>query len=83
MSPPSETPTAAEVTLTLRLTAPNVGDGGIVFTVSGPSLLGVTARSGLEMTERTASGNGLTTSTVEGGHGPAKVPSSPGPFTHP
>ena len=63
---PSETPTPtpAEVTLTLTLTTPNAGDGGIVFTVSGPSILGVTARSGLEMTERTATDNGLTTSTV-------------------
>ena len=63
---PSETPTPTptEVTLTLTLTTPNVGDGGIVFTVSGPSILGVTARSGLEMTERTTADNGLTTSTV-------------------
>ena len=63
---PSETPTPtpAEVTLTLTLTTPNAGDGGIVFTVSGPSILGVTARSGLEMTERTTTDNGLTTSTV-------------------
>ena len=63
---PSETPTPTptEVTLTLTLTTPNAGDGGIVFTVSGPSILGVTARSGLEMTERTTTDNGLTTSTV-------------------
>ena len=63
---PSETPdpTPAEATLTLTLTTPNAGDGGILFTVSGPSILGVTARSGLEMTQRTTTENGLTTSTV-------------------
>ena len=63
---PSETknPTPADVTLTLTLTTPNAGDGGILFTVSGPSILGVTARSGLEMTQRTTTDNGLTTSTV-------------------
>jgi hypothetical protein len=63
---PSETrnPTPREATLTLTLTTPNAGDGGILFTVSGPSILGVTARSGLEMTQRTATDNGLTTSTV-------------------
>ena len=63
---PSETrnPTPAEATLTLTLTTPNAGDGGILFTVSGPSILGVTARSGLEMTQRTTTDNGLTTSTV-------------------
>jgi hypothetical protein len=63
---PSETPnpTPAEVTLTLTLTTPNAGDGGILFTVSGPSILAVTARSGLEMTERTTTDNGFTTSTV-------------------
>ena len=43
---------------------PNAGDGGILFTVSGPSILGVAARSGLEMTQRTTTDNGLTTSTV-------------------
>ena len=63
---PSETPspTPAEATLTLTLTTPNAGDGGILFTVTGPSILGVTARSGLEMTQRTTTANGLTTSTV-------------------
>jgi hypothetical protein len=57
-------PTPTEATLTLTLTTPNAGDGGILFTVSGPSILGVTARSGLEMTQRTTTDNGLTTSTV-------------------
>ena len=63
---PSETrnPTPAEVTLTLTLTTPNAGDGGMLFTVSGPSILGVTVRSGLEMTERTTTDNGVATSTV-------------------
>ena len=63
---PSETrnPMPAEVTLTLTLTTPNAGDGGILFTVTGPSILAVTARSGLEMAERTTTDNGLTTSTV-------------------
>ena len=63
---PSDTPipTPAEATLTLTLTTPNAGDGGILFTVSGPSILGVTARQGLEMTERTTTDNGLTTTTV-------------------
>jgi len=63
---PSETknPTPAEVTLTLTLTTPNAGDGGLLFTVTGPSILAVTVRSGLEMTQRTTTDNGLTTSTV-------------------
>ena len=63
---PSETPnpTPAEATLTLTLTTPNAGDGGILFTVTGPSILGVTTRPGLELTERTTTDNGLTTSTV-------------------
>ena len=63
---PSETknPTPAEVTLTLTLTTPNAGDGGLLFTVTGPSVLAVTVRSGLEMTQRTTTDNGLTTSTV-------------------
>ena len=63
---PSESPapTPAEATLTLTLTTPNAGDAGILFTVSGPSILGVTARAGLEMAERTTTDNGVTTSTV-------------------
>jgi len=63
---PSETknPTPAEVTLALTLTTPNAGDGGLLFTVTGPSILAVTVRSGLEMTQRTTTDNGLTTSTV-------------------
>jgi len=63
---PSETrnPTPTEATLILTLSTPNAGDGGILFTVSGPSILGVTARSGLEITQRTTTDTGLTTSTV-------------------
>ena len=63
---PSETrtQTPAEVTLTLTLTTPNAGDAGLLFTVTGPSILAVTARSGLEMAQRTVTENGLTTSTV-------------------
>jgi len=59
---PNQTP--AEATLTLTLTTPNAGDAGILFTITGPSILGVTARSGLEMTENTTTDNGRTTSTV-------------------
>ena len=58
------TPTPTEATLTLTLSTPNAGDGGILFTVTGPSILGVTPRSGLEMTQRTTTDNGLTTTTV-------------------
>jgi hypothetical protein len=63
---PSETPTPTpvEATLTLTRTTPNAGDEGILFTVTGPSILGVTARSGLELTQRTTTDNGSTTSTV-------------------
>jgi hypothetical protein len=45
------TPTPPEATLTLTLMTPNAGDEAILFTIAGPSILGVTARSGLEMTE--------------------------------
>jgi len=60
---PSQTP--AEVTLTLALTTPNAGDGAILFTISGPSILGITARPGLEMTDiGSSTENGRTTSTI-------------------
>jgi len=61
---PSPTP-AAEATLTITLMTPNAGDGAILFTVAGPSILGLTARSGLEMTESSSSTeNGQTTRTI-------------------
>lgn len=57
--------TPAEVTLTLNLTTPNADDGAALFTVTGPSILGFTARQGLEMTETGSSTeNGWTTSTI-------------------
>jgi len=59
------TPTPPEATLTLTLMTPNAGDEAILFTIAGPSILGVTARSGLEMTETGSStGNGQTTRTI-------------------
>jgi hypothetical protein len=62
----SLTPTQSpvEATLTINLATPNAGDGAILFTVAGPSILRVTARPGLEMTETTTTENGRTTSTV-------------------
>ena len=63
----SLTPTqsAAEATLSINLTTPNAGDGAILFTVTGPSILGVAARQGLEMTETgSTTENGRTTSTI-------------------
>jgi hypothetical protein len=55
----------AEATLTLDLTTPNAGDGAVLFTITGPSILGLAARPGLEMTETgTTTENGRTTSTV-------------------
>ena len=61
--PPSPTP--ADATLTLMLMTPNAGDEAMLFTVAGPSILGVTARSGLEMTETgTSTANGQTTRTM-------------------
>ena len=60
---PTQSP--AEATLTINLTTPNAGDGAILFTVAGPSILGVTARPGLEMTETGSSNeNGRMTSTI-------------------
>lgn len=59
---PTQSP--AEVSLTITLTTPNAGDGAVLFTVAGPSILGVTARPGLEMTESSSSDNGRTTSTI-------------------
>jgi hypothetical protein len=59
---PTQSP--AEASLTLTLTTPNAGDEAILFTVAGPSVLGVTARPGLEMTESSSTDNGRTTSTI-------------------
>ena len=59
---PTQSP--AEATLTINLTTPNAGDGAILFTVAGPSILDVTARPGLEMTESRSTANGQTTSTI-------------------
>lgn len=62
---PTPTQSPADVSLTITLMTPNAGDGAMLFTVTGPSILGVTARPGLEMTESSSSTvNGQTTSTI-------------------
>ena len=59
------TPPPAEATLTLMLMTPNAGDEAMLFTVAGPSILGVTPRAGLEMTETGSSTeNGQSTRTI-------------------
>lgn len=60
---PTRTP--AEATLTLDLTTPNAGDGAVLFTITGPSIVRLAARPGLEITETgTTTEKGRTTSTV-------------------
>ena len=59
---PSRAPGDARVTI--GLTTPNAGDGAMLFTITGPSILDVTVRPGLEMDERRTTTNGLTTSTI-------------------
>ena len=63
-APLTPTQSPAEATLTINFTTPNAGDGAILFTVAGPSILGVTARPGLEMTQGSTTENGRTTSTI-------------------
>jgi hypothetical protein len=55
---------AAQGVLTMALTTPNPDDGAILFTVTGPSVLGVTPGQGVEMMEARATSNGTTTSTI-------------------
>ena len=55
---------AAQGTLTIDLVTPNADDGAIVFTITGPSILGVAASTGIELLESRASANGSTTSTL-------------------
>jgi hypothetical protein len=49
---------------TMELSTPNADDGAILFTVTGPSVLGVTPETGVEMLETRATSNGATTSTI-------------------
>ena len=55
---------ALQATLSLTLATPNADDGAILFTVSGPSILGVTPAAGVELVESRATANGSTTSTI-------------------
>ena len=56
--------TAPEATLSLALATPNADDGALLFTVSGPSILGVTPTAGMELVESRVTANGSTTSTI-------------------
>ena len=51
-------------TVSLALTTPNADDGALIFTVAGPSILGVTPATGLELIESRATASGVTTSTI-------------------
>jgi len=55
---------ATGATLTMTLTTPNADDGGIVFTVSGPSILGVTPAGGVDLIETRTTAGAITTSTI-------------------
>jgi len=55
---------ANRATLSMTLTTPNADDGGIVFTVSGPSILGVTPAAGVDLIETHTTSGGTTTSTI-------------------
>ena len=56
---PSASP--AEASLTIALTTPNDDDGAVLVTITGPSVLGVEARPGLEADESQVTSNGSTT----------------------
>jgi hypothetical protein len=62
VTPPPISPT--DVALTLALTTPHDDDGAVLVTITGPSVLGVVARPGLEADESQVTSNGLTTSTI-------------------
>jgi hypothetical protein len=62
VTPPSASPT--EASLTIALTTPNNDDGAVLVTITGPSVLGVVARPGIEADESQVTSNGLTTSTI-------------------
>jgi hypothetical protein len=62
VTPPPMLPT--DVSLTIALTTPNDNDGAVLVTITGPSVLGVVARPGLEVDESQVTSNGSTTSTI-------------------
>jgi len=51
-------------TLSMTLVTPNADDGGIIFTISGPSILGVTPAAGVDLIEARTTVGGTTTSTI-------------------
>ena len=55
---------ANRATLSMTLTTPNADDGGVVFTVSGPSILSVTPAVGVDLLETRTTSGGTTTSTI-------------------
>jgi hypothetical protein len=55
---------AAQGTLTIDFVTPNADDGAIVFTVTGPTILGVSASTGIELLESRATSNSSTISTI-------------------
>ena len=55
---------ALQATVSVTLATPNADDGAVLFTVSGPSILGVTPASGMELVESRATANGATTATI-------------------
>jgi hypothetical protein len=55
---------ALAVSLNLSLATPNADDGAMVFTISGPSINGITPATGVELVESRVTANGTTTSTV-------------------
>ena len=59
---PQQTP--EQGTLTVNLATPNADDGIMLFTVTGPSILGVTAPAGLEILEAETTPGSPTTSKI-------------------
>lgn len=55
---------ALQGTVSLTLSTPNADDGGVMFTVSGPSIFGITPAPGIELAESRATANGVTTATI-------------------
>jgi hypothetical protein len=54
----------AQGALTIDLVAPSADDGAVMFTLSGPSIVGVTPPVGVELLESRVSASGSTTSNI-------------------
>jgi hypothetical protein len=64
VTPPKGESSTGDVRLTINLTTPNNDDGAMLLAITGPSIRGVTASTGLEMDESRVTSNGATTSTI-------------------